>query len=267
MESSAEKVTENPAASTESACESSPTVRISPEASDEAQAAATVEAIVFASDAPLTTAKISSVAELPGRVVKKSIEMLNQRYEQAGTAFRIDRIADGYQMLTLPEYHDVLSRLLRRRSESRLSQAAMETLAIVAYRQPILRADIEAIRGVACGEVLRGLMEKALIKIVGRAEILGRPMLYGTTRRFLETFGLANLDDLPRIEELRAGAPEADRSPSAQNRSTPPDKSDPQIKASAPPEPPNTQTPQANQLSDLSETPPEQPPPPGDPDK
>ena len=83
----------------------------------------------------------------------------------------------------------------------------METLAIVAYRQPILRADIEAIRGVACGEVLRGLMEKNLVKIVGRAEVLGRPMLYGTTRRFLESFGLGSLVDLPRVEQLRSGAP------------------------------------------------------------
>ena len=85
----------------------------------------------------------------------------------------------------------------------RLSQAALETLAIVAYRQPILRADVEAIRGVASGEVLRGLMDKQLVKIVGRAEVIGRPMLYGTTRRFLEIFGLKRIEDLPRVEELR----------------------------------------------------------------
>jgi segregation and condensation protein B len=173
------------------------------------EAAATVEAILFASDAPLTLAKIAQVAELPGRAAKKAVEDLNARYEQMGAAFRIEAIAGGYQMLTRPEYHDVLSRLLRARSETRLTQAAMETLAIVAYRQPVLRADVEAIRGVACGEVLRGLMEKQLVKIVARAEILGRPMLYGTTRRFLEVFGLASLDDLPRVEELRAGAKDA----------------------------------------------------------
>jgi len=173
------------------------------------EAIATVEAILFASDSPLTVSKISSVAELAPGVIRNTIASLNDRYEKAGSAFRIESIANGYQMLTLPEYHDVLGRVLRARSQSRLSQAAMETLAIVAYRQPVIRADIEAIRGVACGDLLRGLMEKGLIKIVGRAQVLGRPMLYGTTRRFLEVFGLGTLDDLPRVEELRSGAPKA----------------------------------------------------------
>ena len=176
--------------------------------SAEAEAAATVEAILFASDSPLTASRIAEVAELSGqREVKKAIEALNSRYEQVGAAYRIEAIAGGYQMLARPEYHDVLSRLLRARADSRLTQAAMETLAIIAYRQPMLRADIEAIRGVACGDVLRGLMEKQLIKIVGRAEVVGRPMLYGTTRRFLELFGVNSLEDLPRVEELRSGAP------------------------------------------------------------
>lgn len=171
------------------------------------EVAATVEAILFATDSPLTAAKIAEVAQLAGRrPVKQAIETLNTRYERAGCAFRIDNIAGGFQMLTLPEYHDVLSRLLRARSDSKLSQASLETLAIVAYRQPVLRADIEAIRGVACGDILRGLMEKQLVKIVARAEVIGRPMLYGTTRRFLEVFGLANLEDLPKARELRSGA-------------------------------------------------------------
>ncbi len=187
----------------------------------EAEAATTVEAILFASDCPLTAAKIAAVAELPPRVVKVSVETLNKRYEQIETAFRIEAIAGGYQMLTRREYHDVLGRLLRARRESKLSQAAMETLAIIAYRQPILRADIEAIRGVACGELLRGLMEKGLVKIIGRAEVLGRPMLYGTTRRFLEAFGLAGLDGLPRVEELRSGALESQ--PSAKEAPEPSD--------------------------------------------
>ena len=181
------------------------------EAAALSEAAATVEAILFASDSSLTVSKIGNIAELPPSAVKKAIASLNERYAQVGSAFRIESIANGYQMLTLPEYHDVISRLVRTRSQSRLSQAAMETLAIVAYRQAIMRADIEAIRGVACGDLLRGLMEKGLIKIVGRAEVLGRPMLYGTTRRFLEVFGLAALDDLPRVEELRSGAPQAVR--------------------------------------------------------
>jgi segregation and condensation protein B len=171
-----------------------------------AEIAATVEAILFATDNPLSEAKIAQVAELPGRrAVKEAIRTLNQRYEQMGCAFTIERIAGGFQMLTREQYHDVLARLLRVKSESKLSQAAMETLAVVAYRQPIMRADVESIRGVACGDMIRKLMEKNLVKIVGRAEVLGRPMLYGTTQRFLEVFGLNSLDDLPNVEELRGG--------------------------------------------------------------
>ena len=176
--------------------------------------AATVEAIVFSTDAPVSPAKIVQIGELPGRrEVKQAIADLNRRYEQIGCTFRIESIAGGYQMQTLPEYHDVVSRLFRVKGESRLSQAALETLSIVAYRQPVLRADVEAIRGVACGEVLRGLMEKQLVKIVGRAEVLGRPMLYGTTRRFLEVFGLNSLKDLPNAGELRRATADSAEAP------------------------------------------------------
>jgi len=197
--------------------------------------AATVEAILFTSDSPLPSAKIVTVAQLPGqRAVTEAVGILNARYEQAGAAFRIEKIAGGYQMLTLPEYHDVLGRLFQTRSESRLSQAALETLAIVAYRQPVIRADVEAIRGVACGEVLRGLVEKQLVKIVGRAEVLGRPMLYGTTRRFLAVFGLANLEDLPKVAELRRPA-EAAPSPDPPTQEPSPDQQPPP--APSPPQP------------------------------
>ena len=178
-------------------------------AAEQREIAATVEAILFATGSPISAAKIAAVAELPGRRgVKQAIEALNRRYEEMGCAFQIESIAGGYQVLTRPEYHDVVSRLSRTRTETRLSQAALETLAIVAYRQPVLRADVEAIRGVACGEVLRGLMDKHLVRIVGRAEVLGRPMLYGTTRRFLEVFGLSDAKDLPKVEELRRAAPD-----------------------------------------------------------
>ena len=175
-----------------------------PPASGDRDEVACVEALLFAADSPLRAAKIAQAAGLGGqREVTQAVKTLNERYEQSGSAFRIESIAGGYQMLTCPEYHDVLSALFRVRGDSRLSQAALETLAIVAYRQPVLRADIEVIRGVASGEVLRGLLEKQLAKIVGRAEVIGRPMLYGTTRRFLELFGLKDLTDLPRVEELR----------------------------------------------------------------
>ena len=178
--------------------------------SQQVELAATVEALLFAADRPLTEQKLSQLGELGGvRNVRRAVAALNQRYERAGSVFRIVQIAGGYQMQTLPEYNDVVARLLTARREARLSQAAMETLAIVAYRQPVLRAEVEAIRGVACGEVLRGLMEKNLVRIAGRAQEIGRPLLYGTTGHFLEVFGLPGLEDLPNVEQLRMPAPES----------------------------------------------------------
>ena len=129
------------------------------------------------------------------------IKNLNEKYRANRNAFRIEQIAGGCQMLTLSPYNHWLKKLLRVRSDTKLSAAAMETLAIIAYKQPVIRADIEVIRGVAAGEVIRSLAYKGLVKIVGRAEVLGRPMLYGTTKRFLEVFGLNTLKDLPKIEE------------------------------------------------------------------
>jgi len=112
----------------------------------------------------------------------------------------VQEIAGGYQLRTLPEFHTYLARLHKARQETRLSAAAMETLSIVAYKQPVTRADVEAVRGVSAGDILNRLREMDLVRIVGRAEDLGRPMLYGTTRRFLEAFGLASLSDLPKME-------------------------------------------------------------------
>jgi len=201
----------------------------------EREVAATVEAILFASGSPLSAARIVEIGVLPGRrAVREAVATLNERYERMGCSFRIEPIAGGYQMLTRPEYHDVVSRLSRAKSDLRLSQAAMETLSIVAYRQPVLRADVEAIRGVACGDVLRGLLEKRLVKIVGRAEVLGRPMLYGTTRRFLEVFGLNSLKDLPKVEELRGGEEEARAAGQAE---APPDAAAPERGGDQPPSP------------------------------
>jgi segregation and condensation protein B len=164
-----------------------------------------IEAILFASDEPLSADRLVNISELNGGVkqVKKCIETLNQQYEQTGRAFRIEEIAGGFQMMTLPDYNIWLKKLLRERGDNKLSPAALETLAIVAYKQPVIRADVEAIRGVACGEMIRSLMYKGLVKITGKAEILGRPLLYGTTRKFLEVFGLNDLKDLPKAEELK----------------------------------------------------------------
>ena len=163
-----------------------------------------VEAILFASDEPLEASKIAKVAGAgDARQVRKLVSELNDQYSQRVSAYHIEQIAGGYVMLTLPEYNDWLKQLLQTRHEHKLSQAALETLAIVAYKQPVMRVTVEAIRGVGAGEMIRNLMEKGLVRIVGRAEELGRPLLYGTTRKFLEVFGLNSLQDLPQVEELR----------------------------------------------------------------
>ncbi|MFA5863098.1 MAG: SMC-Scp complex subunit ScpB [Phycisphaerae bacterium] len=162
-----------------------------------------VEAILFASDTPLPASKIASVVgAISSREIREIIENLNENYNRVNCAFHIQEIAGGFQMMTRPEFSTYLQQLYKVRSESKLSAAALETLAIIAYKQPVLRAEIEAIRGVACGEMIRSLMEKDLIKIVGRAEELGRPMLYGTTKKFMQVFGLASLEDLPKVPEL-----------------------------------------------------------------
>lgn len=163
-----------------------------------------IEAILFTSDEPVTSLRIAKIADLSStKQVSDAIKVLNDRYEQSNSAFRIEKIAGGYQMLTHKIYNNWLRRLIRVRTETKLTQASLETLAIIAYKQPIIRADIEAIRGVASGEMIRGLMSKGLVKIAGRAEVLGRPMQYGTTRKFLETFGLNSIKDLPKADELK----------------------------------------------------------------
>jgi segregation and condensation protein B len=162
-----------------------------------------VEAVLFASDESLSAARLADIVGIGVKQIREHIKNLNDKYEANDNAFRIEQIAGGYQMLTLSDYNHWLKKLLRVRSDSKLSPAALETLAIIAYKQPVIRADVEAIRGVQVGEVIRNLMYKGLVKIVGRAEVLGRPMLYGTTKKFLETFGLNSLKDLPKIEELK----------------------------------------------------------------
>ena len=163
-----------------------------------------VEALLFASERPLSESKLATVLGIEDATkdIKEAIESLNTTYDSSSRAYRIERIAGGYRVLTREEYAPLVSRLHVDRQQQKLSQAALETLSIIAYRQPVMRAEIEVIRGVACGEVLRGLMDRRLVKIVGRAEELGRPMLYGTSREFLQIFGLASVDDLPEVQGL-----------------------------------------------------------------
>jgi len=165
-----------------------------------------VEALLFASERSLSETKMKTVLGIEDddatKQIKVAIETLNSSYDSEARAFRIERIAGGYRVMTREEFAPLVSRLHAERQQQKLSQAALETLSIIAYRQPVMRAEIEVIRGVACGDVLRGLMDRRLVKIVGRAEELGRPMLYGTTREFLAIFGLANLNDLPDVQGL-----------------------------------------------------------------
>ena len=158
---------------------------------------------MFLSREPLASRKLARLAGLAdGTKARTLVRALNRRYDAEGSAFRVEEIAGGFQLLTRPKYAPWLRRLHSIPVEVRLSIPAMETLAVVAYRQPVLRAEIEAIRGVQCGEVLRQLIERNLVRIVGRSEELGRPLLYGTTKQFLQVFGLRHLEDLPRPEFL-----------------------------------------------------------------
>jgi segregation and condensation protein B len=164
-----------------------------------------VEALLLSTHHPLTEGRLAELMDLPGtKAVRRAVKLLNEQYEQTDRSFRIEQVAGGYQILTLPKFGEQLKKLHQKEIDSKLTKAALETLAIIAYKQPILRADLEAIRGVACGETVRSLMEKHLVKIAGRAEIPGRPILYGTTKRFLELFGLNSLKDLPASESLPA---------------------------------------------------------------
>lgn len=131
------------------------------------------------------------------------LNSLRQRYDERGCAFQVAQVAGGFQLLSRREFAQWLRPQRAGDREIRLSPPALETLAVVAYRQPALRAEVEAIRGVACGEILRLLLDRDLLRIVGRSEELGRPLRYGTTKRFLEVFGLCNLDELPWAAELR----------------------------------------------------------------
>jgi segregation and condensation protein B len=163
-----------------------------------------LEAILFLAREPLTSRKLSQHASLAdGTQARTLVRQLNAAYDAAGRAFRVEQVAGGYQLLTRPKLAPWLRRLAHVPGETRLSAPALETLAVIAYRQPVARAQVEAIRGVNCGEILRQLMDRDLVRIGGRSEELGRPYLYATTKRFLELFGLNHLDELPRIEELR----------------------------------------------------------------
>ena len=155
----------------------------------------------------MSSRKLAQLAGLAdGTKARTLVRTLNRVYDAEGRAFRVEEVAGGFQLMTRPKFAAWLRRLHSTPVEVRLSGPAMETLAVVAYRQPVLRADIEAIRGVQSGEVLRQLIDRDLVRIVGRSDELGRPFLYGTTKQFLQIFGLRHLDELPRADVLRVTA-------------------------------------------------------------
>jgi segregation and condensation protein B len=166
-------------------------------------ALALLEAALLIADEPMPIRKLVQITGMAdAATVRRLLNKLQEFYDADGSAFELEELAGGFQLMTRPEYHRWLTSMRRSQQDLRLTPASRETLAIVAYRQPIMRADIEAIRGVHCGETLRLLMEKGLVKIAGRHDSLGRPVLYGTTKRFLQAFGLKSLKDLPSAEKM-----------------------------------------------------------------
>jgi len=160
-------------------------------------------ALLFAADEALTQARLVELLERPAPArVEAALEALQGELEGSVLPVVLRKLAGAWRLLTDPERADVVARLKSEPKPERISAAALETLAIIAYRQPVSKAEIEAIRGVQAGPVLRSLVDRGLVRITGRAELPGQPLLYGTTREFLERFGLSALKDLPRDGEL-----------------------------------------------------------------
>lgn len=162
-----------------------------------------LEALLFSSNTPLSISRIREVIPLlTPKEIATAVQTLNENYRNTARTFEIREIAGGYQIFTLPEYADYVERLNQNRQKSRLSQKALETMAIIAYKQPITKHEVEEIRGVNVDGVIRTLLSRNLITISGRAKAPGSPFLYITTKKFLEYFGLRSLEDLPKLKEI-----------------------------------------------------------------
>ncbi len=160
----------------------------------------TIEAILFSTSEPVTVRQLAEILELPIHDVREAVENLRLDLVNTGRSFRLHEISGGLQFLTEPTHYPWVSKFHRARKSQRLSAAALETLSVIAYKQPISKANLESIRGVQCGPTLKTLLDRGLIRIAGREETIGKPLLYGTTPRFLETFGIASLKHLPEPE-------------------------------------------------------------------
>ncbi len=167
------------------------------------EAKGAIEAILFMASGPLEIREIARILEIEPPIIRRIIDQLANEYEHRGGGLEIVEIAGGYQMRTRVEYASWIERFYGLQREAKLSRPTLETLAIIAYHQPITKAEIETIRGVDVQASLKRLLEKNLIKIAGRKKVIGRPLLYKTTKEFLRYFGLASLDDLPKLEELK----------------------------------------------------------------
>ena len=165
---------------------------------------ATLEALLFVSHDPLTVEKFASVLDgVPKATLKTTMQTLQLEYDRGGRGLQITEVAGGFVMVTRAEQSDAVKRLSKVKPSSKLSRSALESLAIIGYKQPITRSEIEKIRGVETSGVLRTLLDQKLIRIVGRQEVPGRPILYGTSKQFLQRFGLRDLRDLPPLKELK----------------------------------------------------------------
>ncbi|HIJ55815.1 MAG TPA: SMC-Scp complex subunit ScpB [Deltaproteobacteria bacterium] len=170
-----------------------------------------IESLLFVSETPLTIDRIKSVISTEDtKGIRTVLEQLADEYESRGGGFYLGEVAGGFQIRTRPEYTEWIKRLIQPNPQ-RLSKAALETLAIIAYKQPVIRSDVEHVRGVDSGGVLRLLLERKFIRILGRKEIPGRPLIYATTKEFLQVFDLKDLKDLPTLKEIDAfGNPTAE---------------------------------------------------------
>ncbi len=166
-------------------------------------ASSVIESVLFVADEPLTVERLTELfdGELDKKTIIEIMERISESYD--GRPIQLIEVANGYKLCTKPEYGEWIKKFFREERKRTLSQAALETLAIIAYRQPITTPEIEEIRGVDVSGVLKNLLEKNLVKIMGRKDVIGRPMVYGTTQRFLEHFGLKSLSDMPSLEEFQ----------------------------------------------------------------
>lgn len=167
------------------------------------------EALIFAADGPIKAERMAEALDVPLADIREAIEALEVDYAERPRGFFLQEVAGGYQLRTRPEYAEYLRKLGRSRP-FRFSRPALESLAIIAYRQPVTRSEIEYLRGVDSGSVLKTLLEKRLVRILGKKDVPGKPMIYGTTREFLELFGLPDLSSLPTLSEFSELAPDTE---------------------------------------------------------